>query len=76
MGGITMTRSDDAKSLLILKLRIMYGAATAARLSDMKSERVRTICNRILIDDLRESVKGGIETPEQVMAGYWSDLNG
>jgi len=76
LGGVTMTRSDDAKALLILKLRTLYGAATAARLNGMKSEKVRTICNRILNDDLRASVKDGIETPDQVMSGYWSDLNG
>jgi hypothetical protein len=74
--GIPTTRDDDARVLRILKLRIAYGAAKTARHTGMKPERVRTICNRILNEDIRESVKDGIETPEQVMSGYWSDLNG
>lgn len=73
--GILTTRHDDARVLHILRLRIAYGAAATARHTGLKPERVRTICNRILNDDIRESVKDGIETPAQVMAGYWSELN-
>jgi hypothetical protein len=74
--GIPTTRDDDARVLRILKLRIEYGAAATARHTGMKPEKVRTICNRILNEDIRTSVIDGIETPEQVMSGYWSDLNG
>ena len=76
MGGIPATRDDDDRVLYILSIRIAYGAAATARYLGMKSERVRTICNRILNDALKESVKDGIETPDQVMSGYWSDTNG
>lgn len=74
--GIVTTRDDDVRVLHILKLRIAYGAAAAAKYTGLKSERVRTICNRILNDDIKASVIDGIETPAQVMAGYWSELNG
>jgi hypothetical protein len=74
--GIPTTRDDDDLVLRILKLRIAYGAAAAARHTGLKPERVRTICNRILNDDIRASVIDEIETPDQVMSGYWSELNG
>lgn len=76
MGGIPTTRDDDERVLRILRLRVSYGAAKTARHTGLKPERVRTICNRILNADIAESVKDGIETPDQVMSGYWSDMNG
>jgi len=71
MGGIHMTRKDDEHVLHIVKLRVKYPAANIARSYGLKPERVRTICNRVLIDDIKASVKDGVETSEQVLAGYW-----
>lgn len=76
MGGIPTTRGDDERVLRILKFRAEYGAAKTARHTGLKPERVRTICNRILKDDMSASIKDGIETSDQVMSGYWSDING
>lgn len=73
VGGRKSTRDDDDYVLRILDLRIRHGAAGAARMIDLKSEKVRTICNRILNDDMRISIKGEAETPEQVMSGYWGE---
>jgi len=73
-GGKWMRRSDDDAALRILDLRTRHGAAAAGRMVGMKSESVRTLCNRVLNDDLRASVINGIETPEQVLAGYWDGV--
>lgn len=63
---------DDEQLLNILMLRTKHGASGAAKILGMTSVRIRTICNRILNDDMRISIKGEVETPEQVMSGYWN----
>jgi len=70
-GGIHMTRKDDEYVLHMVKLRMKYQAANIARSYGLKPERVRTICNRVLVDDIKASVKDAVETSEQVLAGYW-----
>jgi hypothetical protein len=72
--GIWKGRKDDEAVLRVLRLRMDLGAAEAGRWIEMKSEKVRVMCNRVLNDDLRASVIDGIETPEQVMAGYWEGV--
>ena len=62
---------NDAQLLNILRLRIKHGGAKAGRMLGLPSERVRTICNRILHDDMNESIKDGVETHEQIISGYW-----
>jgi hypothetical protein len=66
------SREYDANILRILQLRIQYGATRTARHVGLRPERVRTICNRILRDDLNTSVKYGMETADKVRAAYWS----
>ena len=70
-GGIHMTRKDDEYVLHMVKLRVKHQAANIARSYGLKPERVRTICNRVLVDDIKASVKDAVETSEQVLAGYW-----
>jgi hypothetical protein len=70
-GGVHTTRKDDEYVLHLVKLRMQQPAADIARSFGVKSERVRTICNRVLVDDIRASVKDGVETPEQVLSQYW-----
>lgn len=70
-GHYVSTRADDEYLLKIIKLRVKYSAASIARAYGLKSERVRTICNRVLIDDIRASTKKGVETQQQVLAAYW-----
>jgi hypothetical protein len=50
---------------------MQHQAVKVAKMLRLKSERVRTICNRVLVDDIKASVKGGMETSPQVLAGYW-----
>lgn len=70
-GGVHTTRADDEYVLHMIKLRMQHSAAAIAKAYGIKSERVRTICNRVLVDDIKASVKGGMETSQQVLAGYW-----
>jgi hypothetical protein len=70
-GGVHTTRQDDEYVLQLVKLRMEHQAADIARMLGLKSERVRTICNRVLIDDIKASVKDGVEEKQQVLAGYW-----
>jgi hypothetical protein len=70
-GGKHTTRQDDDYLLRMLDLRMQHQAVTVAKMLCVKSERVRTMCNRVLVDDIRASKKQGVETPEQVLAGYW-----
>lgn len=70
-GGMHTTRADDDYVLRMMDLRIKHPAAEVARMLGLKSERVRTMCNRVLVDDIKASVKGGVETSQQVLAGYW-----
>lgn len=66
------TRQEDEEVLRVLSLRMKHQAGTVAKMLGMKSERVRSICNRVLDDDLRASCGlNGVETPKQVFAGYW-----
>jgi hypothetical protein len=66
------TREDDEQVLRIIKLRMKHQAGTVAKMLGMKSERVRSICNRVFDDDFRASCGlDGAETPKQVFAGYW-----
>ena len=66
------TREDDEEVLRVIKLRMKHQAGTVAKMLGMKSERVRSICNRVLDDDLRASCGlNGVETPKQVFAKYW-----
>ena len=64
-------REHDEQLLYILKLRQRYGAVRVADHLGLASARVRTICNRVLDDDMKASVKDGVETKQQVLAGYW-----
>lgn len=64
-------REHDEQLLYILKLRQRYGAVRVADHLGLASARVRTICNRIVGDDVKCSTKDGIESKGQVMAGYW-----
>jgi hypothetical protein len=58
------TRQEDEE--------VLHQAGTVAKMLGLKSERVRSICNRVLDDDLRTSCGlNGAETPKQVFAGYW-----
>lgn len=70
-GGVHTTRQDDEYVLHLVKLRTHHQATAIAKAFGLKSERVRTICNRVLVDDIKASVKDGIETSQQVLAGYW-----
>lgn len=71
-GGQQTTRQDDEHLLNIMALRMKHQAATVAKMLGLKSERVRTMCNRVVDDDLRASCGlNGVETPKQVFAGYW-----
>lgn len=66
------TREEDEQVLRVLSLRMKHQAGTVAKMLGLKSERVRSICNRVLDDDLRASCGlNGVETPKQVFAGYW-----
>jgi hypothetical protein len=66
------TRQEDEEVLRVLSLRMKHQAGTVAKMLGLKSERVRSICNRVLDDDLRTSCGlNGAETPKQVFAGYW-----
>lgn len=66
------TRQEDEEVLRVLSLRMKHQAGTVAKMLGLKSERVRSICNRVLDDDLRASCGlNGAETPKQVFAGYW-----
>lgn len=66
------TRQEDEEVLRVLSLRMKHQAGTVAKMLGLKSERVRSICNRVLDDDLRASCGlNGVETPKQVFAGYW-----
>lgn len=64
-------REHDEQLLYILKLRQRYGAVRVADHLGLASAQVRTICNRIVDDDVKCSTKDGIESKGQVMAGYW-----
>jgi hypothetical protein len=64
---------DDDQLLNILMLRTKHGASGAAKILGTTSVRIRTICNRIMNEDIRISIKGDVETTEQVMSGYWSN---
>jgi len=71
-GGVHTTRQDDEYLLRMIGLRMKHQASTVAKMLDLKSERVRTMCNRVVDDDLRASCGlDGVETPKQVFAGYW-----
>ena len=70
-GGKHTTRQDDEYLLRMMALRMQHQAVTVAKMLGLKSERVRTMCNRVVVDDIRASKKRGVETPEQVLAGYW-----
>jgi hypothetical protein len=71
-GGVHTTRQDDEYLLRMIGLRMKHQASTVAKMLDLKSERVRTMCNRVVDDDLRASCGlNGSETPKQVFAGYW-----
>jgi hypothetical protein len=70
-GGVHTTRQDDEYVLHMVKLRVQHQASAIAKAYGIKSERVRTICNRVLADDIKASVKDGVETSAQVLAGYW-----
>lgn len=66
------TREEDEQVLRVLSLRMKHQAGTVAKMLGLKSERVRSICNRVLDDDLRASCGlNGAETPKQVFAAYW-----
>ena len=66
------TRQEDEQVLRVINLRMKHQAGTVAKMLNLKSERVRSICNRVLDDDLRASCGlNGVETPKQVFAGYW-----
>lgn len=66
------TREEDEQVLRVINLRMKHQAGTVAKMLGLKSERVRSICNRVLYDDLRASCGlNGVETPKQVFAGYW-----
>lgn len=64
-------RLDDEDMLYILKIRKQYGPQKTADYLGLTSARVRVICNRIMNDDLKYSIKDNMETKQQVMAGYW-----
>jgi hypothetical protein len=70
-GGKHTTRQDDEYLLRMLDLRMQHQAVTVAKMLGLKSERVRTMCNRVLVDDIKASKKQNVETPAQVLAGYW-----
>jgi hypothetical protein len=70
-GGKHTTRQDDDYLLRMLDLRMQHQAVTVAKMLGVKSERVRTMCNRVVVDDIKASKKQGVETPAQVLADYW-----
>jgi hypothetical protein len=71
MSWVIKTRQDDEELLAVLAMRARYGAAPTARALGVPSERVRALCNRVLQDDMKASLIGGVETAEQVASGYW-----
>jgi hypothetical protein len=68
---VIKTRQDDDELLAVLAMRTRYGAAKTAAALGLRSERVRTLCNRIVQDDMKASLIDGVETAEQVASGYW-----
>lgn len=68
---LVKTREDDEELLEILKMRRRYEAGAIARWCGLPSSRVRTLCNRVLDDDMKASMKDGVEIKQQVLAGYW-----
>ena len=66
---IRSTRADDELLLEIIDLRRRCPAASVARFYGLTSARIRSMCNRVLIDDLKFSG----EAEATVRAAYWSD---
>jgi hypothetical protein len=54
-------------------MRKCYGPLKAAGVLGMTSARVRTICNRIMYDDIKYSTKDGVESQLEVLFSYWHE---
>lgn len=61
------TRADDEWLLSLIRLRNKYGSGRIAQHYCVPSSRVRTICARVLADDLKYSG----EAEAVVRAAYW-----
>lgn len=67
------TRQEDEDVLYILRMRKCYGPLKAAGVLGMTSARVRTICNRIMYDDIKYSTKDNVESQLEVLFSYWHE---
>lgn len=63
------TRDDDEWLLGIVRLRRHHGSGRIAQHLGLSSARVRTLCNRVLADDLKHSG----EDEAVVRSAYWRD---
>lgn len=66
-GIVETTRDKDEYLLAILRLRMRCQPKQIAARLGLTSARVRTLCNRVLDDD----VKFSGETESAVRGGYW-----
>lgn len=63
-------RADDDRLLYLLRLRMCHSSSQiAAHIGGISSARVRTLCNRVRNEDVRDSG----EDVETVQMGYWRD---
>ena len=53
-GGKHTTRQDDEYLLRMMALRMQHQAVTVAKMLGVKSERVRTMCNRVSFPSLKQ----------------------
>ena len=63
------TRDDDDFLLMLLQLRRHHGSGRIANHFGLTSARVRSLCNRILDDDIKHSG----EDEAVVRSAYWRD---
>ena len=63
------TRDDDEWLVGIVRLRCNHSSGQIGRYLGMTSARIRTLCNRVLTDDLKYSG----ESEDVVRSAYWRD---
>lgn len=63
------TREDDEWLISVVRLRRHHSSTQIGKHLGLPSARIRTLCNRVLMDDLKLSG----EAEANVRASYWSD---
>lgn len=63
------TSEDDEWLLGLVRLRCNHSSGQIGRYLGMTSARIRTLCNRVLTDDLKYSG----ESEDVVRSAYWRD---